>query len=231
MSDTDWQPLLNQAKALMVAEKPEAVEALLRQALAGGGPSPLWRLLALALRRQGKLAESLEMLRQLVDSSPSDLETRFDLAETLLLLGDFDRGWREYRFRYRLEHTRQYERKVQQPRWNGRPMPSSTLLIHDEQGYGDSLQFLRLVPEARRQSGARVVLEVMPEVLPLARRMVLGPGQILRAQGGGRQAFVHIPVKGQNGLLGRFRPHFRGPLLEPGRVQGGQGIANAHEPA
>jgi hypothetical protein len=107
----------------------------------------------------------------LVDSWPSDLEAHFDLAETLLLLGDFDRGWREYRFRYRLEHTRQYERKVQQPRWNGRPMAGGTLLIHDEQGYGDSFQFLRLVLEARRQSGARVVLEVMPEVLPLARRM------------------------------------------------------------
>jgi len=171
VSDTDWLSLLDQAKVLMVADKLEEAEALLRQALAAGGPSLLWRLLALALRRQGRLAESLEMLRQLVDSWPSDLETRFDLAETLLLLGDFDRGWSEYRFRYRLEHTRQYERKVQQARWNGRPIPGGTLLIHDEQGYGDSLQFLRLVPEARRQSGARVVLEVMPEVLPLARRM------------------------------------------------------------
>lgn len=171
MSATDWQALLDQAQALMGADQPEAAAALLQPALAGGGPPGLWRLLALALRRQGRFGEALALQQQLVDTNPADLEQRFDLSETLLLCGDFDRGWREYRFRYRLEHTRIYERKVQQARWDGRPMPGGTLLLHDEQGFGDSLQFMRLVAEAKRQSEARVVLEVMPELYPLAQRM------------------------------------------------------------
>lgn len=172
MNTADWQALLDQAKALMADGQPEAAEALLnRSPLAAGGPPVLWRLLAQALRQQGRLEACADIQRQLVDAQPGDLDMRFDLAETLLLLGDFDRGWREYRFRYRLEHTQLFERKVQRPRWDGRKMNGGTLLIHDEQGFGDAFQFLRLVAEAKRQSGAQVVLEVMPEVLPLARRL------------------------------------------------------------
>jgi hypothetical protein len=171
MSAPHWPTLLEQAKQLLKQDQPEETATLLRAALTGGGPPMLWRLLALALRQQGRLSETLEIQRQVVDATPGDLDARFDLAETLLLLGDFDRGWREYRFRYRLTHTRQYERKVQPPRWEGRAMSGGTLLIHDEQGYGDTLQFMRLVALARKQSGARVVLEVMPELLPLAQRM------------------------------------------------------------
>lgn len=168
---SDWNDLLDRAKILMENDQPEVAESLLQRALSSGGPPTLWRLLARAQRSQGRLADALELQQQLVNAQPGNLEIHFDLAETLLMLGDFDRGWREYRFRYRMEHTRRLERKVQQPRWNGQPMPGGTLLIHDEQGYGDSFQFLRLVGAARNQSKARVILEVMPEVLPLARRM------------------------------------------------------------
>lgn len=171
MNQADWTPLLNQGQAHLDAGQPEQVIALLQPVLANGGPLALWRLLTLAFRQQGRFAEAATIQQQLVDRCPAELDLRFDLAENLLLLGDFERGWREYRFRYRLSFTREIERKVQKPRWDGRPIPGATLLIHDEQGFGDSLQFLRLVERARQQSGARVVLEVMPELLPLARRI------------------------------------------------------------
>ena len=171
MSGVDWPALVERAQRLLADDQTAAARALLQSALQDGGPSAPWRLLALALCAQGRYAESLAILRRVVDAEPGNLDARFELAETLLLLGDFDAGWREYRFRYRLSYTRQLERKVQQARWDGRPLPGATLLIHAEQGYGDTLQFLRLVERARRQSGARVVLEVMPELLSLARRV------------------------------------------------------------
>src|SRR5260221_9007632 len=106
----------------------------------------------------------------LVATVPGDLTARFNLAETLLLLGDFERGWREYRYRYSMPHTMMIERKVQTPRWDGRSVPGKTLLIHDEQGYGDTFQFIRMVPWARERSRARVVLEISAETLSMARR-------------------------------------------------------------
>jgi hypothetical protein len=161
-----------QVRALLNAQKFEDAEAALRQYLASGrGPLVLWKLLAASIRPQGKIAETRAIQEMIVEHVPGDFATRFDLSETLLLLGEFERGWREYRYRYSLAHTTQIERKVQRPRWSGQPIPGKTLLIHDEQGYGDTFQFMRLVRQAKAKSGARVVLEVNAETLSLARRM------------------------------------------------------------
>lgn len=156
---------------LIAAGRFGEAEALLRPYLASGsGPLALWKLLAAALRPQGCIAETRAIQEMLVAYAPGDFAGRFDLAETLLLSGDFERGWREYHYRYSLAHTAIIERKVQSPRWDGRPMPGKTLLIHDEQGFGDTFQFMRLGQRAKARSGARVVLEVNAETLPLARR-------------------------------------------------------------
>ncbi|MGV2290466.1 glycosyltransferase family 9 protein [Trinickia sp. YCB016] len=158
-------------RPLLDAGRFEEAEAILRPYLAGGsGPLVLWKLLAAALRPQGRIAETRAIQEMIVGVTPGDFPARFDLSETLLLSGEFERGWREYRYRYSLAHTTAIERKVQRPRWDGRAMPGKTLLIHDEQGYGDTFQFMRLVPWAKAKSGARVVLEINAETLSLAQR-------------------------------------------------------------
>jgi hypothetical protein len=165
------QEVHHQARNFLMTDAPERAEAVLRPHLASGvGPLTLWRQLAQALRRQGRMAEVKPIQMMLVDALPGDLPLRFDLAETLLVLGEFDRGWAEYRYRYNLAHTTRIERKVQKPRWDGTPIPDKTLLIHDEQGYGDTFQFIRLTRPAVARAGGRVVLQVNHETLTLARR-------------------------------------------------------------
>lgn len=166
----DYNAIHQQASVLLEAECWTKAEALLRQALVSGtGPIPLWRQLYVAFRRQLKIAEATQVLEMIVQVTPGDMGARFELSEMLLLQGEFTRGWREYRFRYKLDHTRIIERHVQKPRWEGQPINGKTLLIHDEQGYGDTFQFLRLVQQARERSGAHVVLEVNHEAYNLAR--------------------------------------------------------------
>ena len=168
-------PLIEECKKLLATGNLSAAEALLRPHLAtGSGPIPLWRLLVRAIRPQGKIGETRVIQEMLVDHQPADLATRFDLSETLLLLGEFDRGWLEYRYRYSLQHTKSIERKVQLPRWNGNPIPNQTLYIHDEQGYGDTFQFLRLVKLAKDKSQAKIILEVNQESFPLVARSLSG---------------------------------------------------------
>ncbi len=163
--------LEQQGIVLLNANRPYDVEALLRPALASGtGPLGLWHLLARALRLQGRINETLAIQEMIVQNLPSDMGMRFDLAETLLLLGDFTRGWQQYRFRYEQAHTLSMRRPVQRPRWQGQPIPGKTLLIHDEQGFGDTFQFMRMVAWAREHSDARVVFEVNPQTLALAQR-------------------------------------------------------------
>jgi hypothetical protein len=161
-----------QARQLLTAGRGAEVEAMIRPILASGsGPVALWAMLAQAFRVQGRVAEAKPILEMLVDTLPGHLSTRFDLSETLLLLGDFERGWREYSYRYSLDHTTRIERKVQRPRWDGRPIPGQTLLIHDEQGYGDTFQFMRMVTWAKERSQATIVLEINHEMASFARRL------------------------------------------------------------
>lgn len=146
-------------------------ESMLRPHLASGtGPIPLWRLMVRAIRPQGKIGETRLIQEMLVNHSPADLATRFDLSETLLLLGEFERGWKEYRYRYSLQHTKVIERKVQLPRWNGNPIPGQTLFIHDEQGFGDTFQFVRLLKLAKERSQAKIIFEINPESASLVMR-------------------------------------------------------------
>lgn len=166
----DPQVIFQQVDELLKADRWAEAEMILNQALASGtGPIPLWRQLYVAFRQQGKITGATQVLEMIVQATPGDLNARFDLAEMLLMQGEFTRGWREYRFRYRQDHTRMFERHIRQPRWEGQLIKGKTLLIHDEQGYGDTFQFLRLVEQAQARSGAHVVLEVNEEAYNLAR--------------------------------------------------------------
>ncbi|MDE1181863.1 glycosyl transferase family 8 [Paraburkholderia sp.] len=168
---TPFAAFEKQVRALIAAGHHAQAEALIRPHLASGsGPIPLWQLLVDAIRPQGKIAETRMIQEMIVATVPGDLTQRFNLAETLLLHGEFERGWREYHHRYGMPHTFAIGRRVQKPRWDGRPIPGKTLLIHDEQGFGDTFQFMRMVPWARERSGAKVIFEVNREALPLASR-------------------------------------------------------------
>lgn len=169
---TDLTTILDQANKLVNDGLPEQAELIVAPLLAGGsGPIPLWAMLAKSLRHQGRARDALTVQELLVQAQPGNLTFRFDLAETLLLFGQYDRGWREYHWRYSMEHTTRIARKVQRPRWDGRPIPGQTLLIYDEQGFGDTLQFIRLVEWAKQRSQATVVVEVTKPLLSLAERM------------------------------------------------------------
>ncbi|AXL50482.1 glycosyl transferase family 8 [Paraburkholderia caffeinilytica] len=171
MNAPDIASIERQARALLANGRFAEAEAQVRPLLASGsGPLALWGVLADAIRPQGRIEETRAIQDMLVTHMPGNLTARFNLAETLLLLGDFERGWREYHHRYGMPHTTMIERKVQRPRWNGRPIPGKTLLIHDEQGYGDTFQFLRMVAWAKARSQARVVLEVNADSLSIAQR-------------------------------------------------------------
>ncbi len=165
-----------EVQALLAAGQPEQAEARARQAItaagaAGAVTAACWQGLAVALRVQGRIEEALQVYDWLVDTLPGNLTFRFERGELLLLLGDFERGWRDYHHRYGMPHTVQLQRRVQRPRWDGRPLPGQTLLIHDEQGFGDTFQFMRMVAWAKERSQARIVLQINADQAAFARRL------------------------------------------------------------
>jgi hypothetical protein len=170
---SDVANLERELRAWVAADRLEDVAAHLQPMLASGtGPIPLWRILVFVLRQLGHHAQALPVQQMLVENFPGDLTARFDLSEILLLLGQFDAGWRAYRYRYSMPHTTRIERKVQAPRWEGERMTGRTLLVHDEQGYGDTFQFIRLVPAAKQRSQANLILDINNDCHSLVRRAV-----------------------------------------------------------
>jgi len=173
-----------EARLLVTQGRLEQAGRVLERALAQGpGPVNAWMLLAAILRNQGRVEDAGRIQQMLAERLPGNFQIRFELAETLLLLGDFERGWREYHYRYQMPHTEALGRKVQVPRWDGRPMPQQTLLIYDEQGYGDTFQFLRLVRLAReRAQPRRLVLQIDAAQASFARRLPYIDQVVLRGE-------------------------------------------------
>ena len=85
-----------------------------------------------------------------------------------MLLGDFEQGWGEYEWRWRLPGIALPPIDV--PQWDGAPLAGPTVLLRAEQGLGDTIQFVRFAASLQ-QAGAKVVIESPPPLLPLLSRM------------------------------------------------------------
>ncbi|RQT62679.1 tetratricopeptide repeat protein [Burkholderia cepacia] len=91
-------------------------------------------------------------------------DARFGLATLLLGLGRFEEGWRRYESRY--EQTAFVHRRTREvlrcAQWQGEPLAGKTLLVWQEDGLGDMLQFSRYFAEFQARHAARVVFACQP---------------------------------------------------------------------
>ena len=112
--------------------------------------------LGTTLKLQGRPRESLACYDLALMLEPKLPAARWNRSLALLELGDYERGWDEYE--WRRVQSGVVQRSFDRPEWAGEPMPNGTLLLHCEQGLGDTIQFARFVSLARQRVG-RVVLE------------------------------------------------------------------------
>jgi hypothetical protein len=98
---------------------------------------------------------------------PDHPEAHWDMAFFRLLLGDFDRGFREAEWRWEKKEIIPRKRNFIQPLWLGKEdVAGRTVLLHAEQGMGDTIQFCRYAALVA-EKGARVILEVQPHLVSL----------------------------------------------------------------
>jgi len=112
------------------------------------------------LTHLGDLDEALEEYAAALALMPKSVEVHHNRAMTLLRAGRFEEGWPEYEWRWQSRQLAPVRRNFRQPQWDGRPLGDRVLLVHAEQGLGDTLQFCRY---ASRIPG-RVIVEVQPEL-------------------------------------------------------------------
>ena len=116
--------------------------------------SAAWNNLGKALTELNRLPEAVTAFDRALVLKPNSALARRNRALALLKTGRWKEGWHDYEWR----RSRMIARPHPQPKWNGESIPDKTLLIHAEQGLGDSIQFVRFVPSARARA-PRVILE------------------------------------------------------------------------
>ncbi len=115
---------------------------------------------AVALRRLDRPHEALLSARQALAVAADFPEARFVESLIRLSLGDFVAGWRGHESRWATTALAPHRRDFAQPLWLGdASLAGKTILLYAEQGYGDTLQFVRYVPRVAARA-AKVILEV-----------------------------------------------------------------------
>jgi hypothetical protein len=124
-----------------------------------------WTNLGIAYQSNRDAVNALAAGRRAIEIDPKLAKARMNFAMILLATGNLREGFIEHEWRFKC-HWHFKPRQLDRPFWNGQLMPTSTLLIHAEQGFGDAIHFVRYVRRAQERC-QRIVLEVHPELTRL----------------------------------------------------------------
>jgi Tfp pilus assembly protein PilF len=118
-----------------------------------------------ALRYLDRAEEAIESFDRAIALAPDLAEAHWNKGLLCLSVGDFARGWAGYEWRWRREGELQ-PREFTQPQWRGETLAGKIILLHAEQGFGDSIQFIRYLPMVA-EKGAKIILEIPDGLVPL----------------------------------------------------------------
>jgi len=122
--------------------------------------------------------EALASIDRALALEPGNITAHRNAASLRLVTGDFSRGWPEYEWRWKKEAMALAKRNFPQPLWLGaEEIGGKRILLHSEQGFGDTIQFCRYVPLVAAR-GARVILDVQKPLQPLMSSLA-GASQII----------------------------------------------------
>jgi Flp pilus assembly protein TadD len=128
-----------------------------------------WDNVGMTLARQGQWEEAMKCYDESVRRRPDFGEARRNRALGWLAHGDFERGFPESEWRLKCRNPPGF--RFPRPLWAGEPLEGRTIMLHYEQGFGDTLQFIRFAPQVKERGG-RVWLFCQT---PLVRLMSLCP--------------------------------------------------------
>jgi Flp pilus assembly protein TadD len=123
--------------------------------------------LGLALTKLHRLDDAIAAFEQAFALRPDFAEAHRNRAVAWFFQGDYLRGWPEFEWRWKsAEYQPHY---YTQPQWDGSPLAGRTILLHAEQGFGDTMMFVRFAQQAKERGG-HVVVRCQSGLVELLRR-------------------------------------------------------------
>ena len=113
-----------------------------------------------------EIDQAIAAVRRSLELDPKSASAHFELAESLLLTGQFEEGWKEYEYRFDLPNAPPLLPPNDKPLWDGTPMPNGTLLLIGDQGFGDTIQFCRYISEVAKIC-PNVIMACSSEMKPI----------------------------------------------------------------
>jgi len=159
--------------------------------------------LAVTLYDENRLDEAMSSFEMALAIAPDDMDLRSDYGMCLMAQGRLIEGLEWFEARWS-KLTRQPVWRLGIPEWNGEPLAGKTIILHHEQGYGDTLQFVRFAGTLKTMARAERVIVAVPAPLIRLVRTVPGVDEVveydtlwiaeLRKQRLGERAHYHTPM-------------------------------------
>ncbi len=167
----DFHITFEAANTLNVANKLDSALALYHELLAilPNQYSILYNT-AYTLKKMGRMDEALEFYKKSLAQKPDYVEAQFSLGLAYLAMGDFEKGWCGYQWRLKKSDRATYK-TFSEPLIDIDHVAGKTVLLHAEQGLGDTFQFIRY-GRFLKNKGARVIAVVQS---PLVKLLALCP--------------------------------------------------------
>ena len=137
----------------------------------------------LLLQFLNRVEEAIDSFNKSIELQPGYAPAHTNKSLALLLKGDFEEGWREHEWRWRMVEFTSAQRNFTKPQWTGQfgfsgGLKGKKILVHCEQGIGDTLQFCRYLPLVHK-TGAEVFVEVQDSLYSLIAQLV-SPDYLIR---------------------------------------------------
>lgn len=167
---------------------------------------------ACALREAGRFDQALAQLDHAQSRAPDDAGIEWERAQNLLYLGRYLEGWAAYEARWRIGELPL--KNFGCPQWQGEDIQGKTIVLHAEQGYGDTLLAVRYVTRVKQCVGAygRVLLQCKTELHRLLSE--IGADQLLAPDQMPSAPDFHCPLMS---LMGCFQTE-PDSIPEPARL-------------
>ena len=156
--------------------------------------------LGLALLNLDKPRDAVAVYEKALALRPDQSDIRMSLGIAQLALGDYAAGWRNYDARWSAASFTGTTRDRGLPRWAGEDIAGRRILVHAEQGYGDTLQFCRYLPKLA-EMGATVIFECQKSLLGLCRSLG-GVSEFISRGAAAPDADFEVPLLNLPGRLG-----------------------------